>query len=121
MKKTFVLGLFCLLLVSCVTTTPASKPLYSWNNYQEEMYSYAKEENGENLKKLMKTYQNIIDKQTGSRKVIPPGICADYGYLLYKQGKKEEGLSFLNKEMVLYPESSVFVSRIIKNLENEIN
>ncbi|MCL2649412.1 MAG: DUF4810 domain-containing protein [Candidatus Azobacteroides sp.] len=114
MKKLFAFGLFCLLLTGCVSTT---KPLYSWSNYQDQTYNYIKNETPESLGKLMKTYQIMIDKQTGSRKTIPPGICADYGFLLYKQGKKEEGISFLKKEIALYPESAVFISSIIKNLE----
>ncbi len=110
-------GLFGLLLTGCVSSAP--KPLYSWENYQEKMYDYVKNGTQESLDNLLKTYQVMIDKQNGSRQTVPPGICADYGYLLYMQGKKEEGLTFLNKEMMLYPESSAFVSRIIKNLENE--
>ena len=116
MKKLFVFGLFCLLLTACVSTP---KPLYSWGNYQENMYGYVKTNTDKSLVELMNTYQVIIEKQTGERQTVPPGICADYGYLLYKQGKTEEGLSFLKKEIALYPESAVFISRIIKNLENE--
>ena len=81
------------------------------------MYDYIKNETPENLERLLQTYQLMIDKQTGFRKAVPPGIYADYGFLLYKQGKKEEGISFLEKEIALYPESSELISRIIKNLE----
>jgi hypothetical protein len=116
MKKLFALGLFCLLLAGCATTP---KPLYTWGNYQERTYAYIKNETDKNLDDLMNTYQTLIDKQKGSRKTIPPGICADYGYLLCKQGKTAEGLALLNKEMALYPESTVFISRIIKKLQNE--
>ncbi|MCL1937207.1 MAG: DUF4810 domain-containing protein [Candidatus Azobacteroides sp.] len=114
MKKIFAFTLWGLLFTACASTP---KSLYSWNNYQDQAYDYVKNGTPESLDKLMKTYQQMIDKQTGSRKVVPPGICADYGFLLYKQGKREEGISFLEKEMALYPESSVFISRIIKNLE----
>lgn len=34
-------------------------------------------------------------------------------------GKKEEGLNYLKQEMKLYPESETYISRIIKQLENE--
>jgi hypothetical protein len=115
MKKIIVAsGLLCLLLTACVSTP---KPLYSWKNYQEKTYSYMKNETDKSLEELMETYQALIDKQDGVRKTVPPGICADYGYLLYKQGKKEEGLALLNKEVALYPESAVFISRIIKNIQ----
>jgi len=115
MKKLLAFSLLlCFVFIGCV---PTAKSLYSWSNYQDQTYNYIKNETPESLEKLMKTYQVMIDKQTGSRKTVPPGIYADYGFMLYKQGKKEEGISFLKKEIALYPESAVFISRIIKNLE----
>ncbi|MDR0546360.1 MAG: DUF4810 domain-containing protein [Dysgonamonadaceae bacterium] len=114
MKKTIIAALSGLFLMSCVSTNN----LYYWGNYQERTYDYAKNGTDQSLSDLMTTYQTLMDKQTGSRKTVPPGICADYGYVLYKQGKKEEGLALLEKEIALYPESAVFVSRIIKNLKN---
>ena len=113
MKNVVLFLLFGLLLTSCMTTNT----LYSWGKYQENIYGYAKEQTDKSLSELMTVYQTLIDKQTGSRKTVPPGICADYGYLLVQQGKKEEGLALLRKEIALYPESSVFISRIINNLE----
>ena len=44
-------------------------------------------------------------------------MYAEYGYLLYKTGKKEEGIEFLKQEMELYPESEKYISRIVKQLE----
>jgi hypothetical protein len=126
MKKIIVYGFFGLLLTSCVSPT---KPLYYWGNYQERTYSYAKNETDKSLDELLNAYQLIIEKQNkpkktvnnqyGSRSTVPPGICADYGYLLYKKGKTKEGLELLEKEIVLYPESFVFISQIIKKLQNE--
>lgn len=49
--------------------------------------------------------------------MVPPGLYAEYGYLLYKTGKKDEGLSFLRQEIKLYPESERYISRIIKQIE----
>jgi hypothetical protein len=117
-SKLLVFALFALLLASCVS---APKPLYTWGKYQEQTYAYMKDATDKSLDELQSTYQSLIDKQKGSRQTIPPGICADYGYFLYKQGKKNEGLVLLKKEIALYPESTVFISRIIKKLEDETN
>lgn len=67
--------------------------------------------------KMMDQYLKLIQKQKGSRKVVPPGLYAEYGYALYMGGKKEEGLSYLKQEIKLYPESESYISRIIKQLE----
>ena len=37
--------------------------------------------------------------------------------MLLKQGKKEEGLALLKREIELYPESANFIGRIIKQFE----
>ncbi len=36
--------------------------------------------------------KQLIQKQKGSRKVVPPGLYAEYGYALYMGGKKEEAI-----------------------------
>ncbi|MDR0798328.1 MAG: DUF4810 domain-containing protein [Dysgonamonadaceae bacterium] len=115
MKKNIVLASFCLVLLASCVSTP--KPLYSWGNYQEKAYAYEKNGTEKSLDELMTAYQTLMKKQDGLRKTVPPGICADYGYLLYKQGKKDEGLALMQKEIALYPESTIFISRIIKQLQ----
>ena len=64
-----------------------------------------------------KNTKKMIEKQKGLRKTVPPGLNAEYGFLLCKLGKKEEGIKYLKAEMALYPESATYVSRIIKQLE----
>jgi hypothetical protein len=49
--------------------------------------------------------------------VVPPGVNAEYGFLLYKAGKKDEGIALLRAEIAAYPESEKFILRIIKQLE----
>ena len=86
--------------------------LYSWNNYDDTSYKYFKNSDEESTEQLIKTYQKLIEKQTGTRKTVPPGICADYGFILLQTGKIEEGKAMLEKEISLYPESKVFIDRI---------
>jgi hypothetical protein len=111
-----VLSLFFVLgLTSCGSSRDYT--LYSWSNYQSAIYSYAKTGSDKDIQNLEKTYERMMEVQRGTRETIPPGICADYGYLLIKNGKTEEGISFLKKEIALYPESATFIQRIIKKLE----
>lgn len=120
MKK-LIVGLtfvFALFVVSC---TSSQKTLYNWADYQQESYDYVKNSTDASLDDLLKTYEVMINKQTGTRQTVPPGICADYGYLLVKKGKKAEGIAMMKKEVALYPESAAFMSQIIKKLENESN
>jgi hypothetical protein len=103
-----------LALSSCVTQ---QKTLYSWYDYENATYQYSKRQTEEKQAKVLEQYRKLIAKQKDVRGVVPPGLYGEYGYLLYKTGKKEEGLSFLKQEVTLYPESEKYISRIIKQLE----
>ena len=60
------------------------------------------------------SYEKIIAEQKESRGVVPPGIYADYGYLLMENGKASEAKAMFAKEIELYPESEVFIGSIMK-------
>lgn len=113
MKKIFIFAICVVALVSCET----EKTLYSWYDSEDATYTYTKRGTEETLTKAMAQYEKVINKQKGLRKVVPPGANAEYGFLLYKAGKKEEGLTLLRAEITAYPESEKFISRIIKQLE----
>jgi hypothetical protein len=91
--------------------------LYSWYNYNATSYAYLKNADEASTQQLLETYQKIIEKQKGERASVPPGVHADYGFLLLKLNKTTEGKSMLAKEMEIYPESKVFIERILKMLE----
>jgi len=113
-KFVFMFG-FSLMVLSCAT----QKTLYNWGNYQEVSYQYMKSSNEQDLEKLLARYQYLIDNQKAGRQVAPPGMYADYGFLLVKKGRVEEGLKLMKMEVALYPESAVFVEGIIKRIENQ--
>jgi hypothetical protein len=113
MKKMFFAAICIMALASCQT----QQPLYSWYDSEDATYQYTKRLTDEKLEKAMVQYQKVITKQKGTRKIVPPGVNAEYGYLLYKAGKKEEGLELLRAEIKIYPESEIFISRIINQLE----
>ena len=113
MKKILLLALVVACGVSCTTQTP----LYNWKGYDNAVYSYTKHSSEKSVEELMDVYTKLIENSGGSRKTPPPGVCADYGYLLIQGGKIQEGKELLVKETVLYPESKLFVDRILKRLE----
>ncbi|MEA3448544.1 MAG: DUF4810 domain-containing protein [Bacteroidota bacterium] len=110
---------FCAFLVFVVvfTSCTSEKPLYTWGNYEKTSYNYLKKSDETSTQELIETYQEILETQKGTRKTVPPGICADYGYLLLQEGKTKEGKKMLMKEIALYPESKVFIDRILKMIE----
>lgn len=107
-KKVLFIGVCIFAFASCSTV----KPLYSWYNYEDITYQYSKKSTEELQVKVLEQYQKMIDKQKGARGVVPPGLYAEYGYMLYRTGKKEEGLSFLKEEIKAYPESETYIEVI---------
>ena len=114
MKK---LILFFGIIIGFFTSCSSPQNLYSWYDYEDATYQYNKKRTDELKVKMMDQYLKLIQKQKGFRKVVPPGLYAEYGYALYMGGKKEEGIDFLKQEIKLYPESEIYISRIVKQLE----
>ena len=113
MRNLLIVGFIAFLLSSCST----NENLYSWYNYDNITYEYNKKRTDNLQVKMLEEYEKIIQKQKGSRGAVPPGLYAEYGYMLYKSGKQKEGLGFMRHEIKLYPESEIYISRIIKQLE----
>lgn len=113
MKRTMFIVLAAFTLASCTTQTP----LYTWAKYETTSYNYLKNSDEKSTQELIETYKKIIEKQNGSRGVVPPGIYADYGFLLVQANRTKEGKALLLKEIALYPESKVFIDKILKTIE----
>jgi len=113
MKKAILIPLAVIILTAC----SVQKPLYTWSNYTNTSYNYLKNSDEKSTQELIKSYQTIIEKQKGSRGVVPPGIYADYGFILLQANKTAEGKAMLLQEIALYPESKVFIERILKMTE----
>lgn len=113
MRKNLILVAFIALLASCT----APKTLYSWGKYETTSYNYLKNTDEKSIQELIENYQKVIEDQKGTRGVVPPGVYADYGFLLLQEGKTKDGKDLLLKEIALYPESKIFIDRILKKLK----
>lgn len=144
MKKLGFLAVTVVLLSSCGT----AKTLYYWGGmqngttlYENLAYQSYDRQTPRSICNLVAVYENMVTKPGGMRQVPPPGICAEYGYLLlqpetaetflnnatsaqkklFKSGDYdalfyERGKEMLQKEIELYPESAKFIEPLIKKL-----
>ena len=112
MKKLFFIIISILFLSSC------SNEVYKYYDYDNLLYAYSTTDFSEKeMKRFSRKYTKIVDSPKGKRKLPPPGACAEYGYLLYLQGKTVEAKEYLIKEAVIYPESQTYIDALIKTLE----
>ncbi len=98
---------------SCTT----GKQLYNWRGYDDAVYAYTKTADEQSTETLIQIYEKLINKPGGTRNAPPPGVCADYGYILIRKGEVAKGKELLIKETMLYPESKPFIDRIINRFE----
>lgn len=92
LKLFVLLGSISLMFSGCAVTK------YHWGNYENSLYNYYKnpsevEQLGENLSKI------IADGEANGE--VPPGVYAEYGYVLHILGKSSEAVIFFEKEKKL--------------------
>lgn len=141
MKRIIVIIAACMILTSCGTTT-----LYYWGGttndttvYEQLAYKTYDKQTPESICKLVVAYEDMVKHPTGTRQMPPPGICAEYGYLLlqpetaetfaksatrmqkksfegsdYNMIFRQRGEEMMKKEIELYPESAKFITPLIK-------
>jgi hypothetical protein len=97
------------LLAGCASTR--EKTFY-WGEYSSTLYDWKKSPDEKTLEAHKKGLLLIMAESGKKNKKVPPGVYAEYGYLLLKEGNEVEGMELLDKETGLYPESVVFIRRI---------
>ena len=134
------------MLSSCGVSNPS---LYNWggswrNNLRYDLLAYKdyKSQTPEAICDLICVYEEMVSSPSGVRQVPPPGICAEYGYLLllpdtasifeekasaeqkrcfdgteYAVMFTAKGKQLLQKEMELYPESRKFIEPLMRKLD----
>lgn len=144
MRRAIIPVLLLLLMASCGT-----QRLYYWGStgdgttrYEQLAYQQYDKQTPEAICELVCLYEEMVTNPGGLRKMPPPGICAEYGYLLLqpttaeyfamhatKRQRKmfkssnfealfpERGEEMLAKEMELYPESAKFIAPLLKRVK----
>jgi hypothetical protein len=109
MKVSRTLMVFGLIVAFAGCATP--KPKYDWGQYDPSLYAYYK--NPSRVTELSESLESIIETANSKGAMVPPGIYAEYGYLQLEQGKSQEAMQFFKLEEAHWPESRVFMDRMI--------
>ena len=85
---------------------------YDWGTYNPSLYSYYKDPT--KAAELMVSLQAIINGANTGKGAVPPGVYAEYGYLRLQQGKSQDAIISFQAEEQRWPESKVFMDRMIQ-------
>jgi hypothetical protein len=107
--RTLTLTPFIVLMAAgCVT----KHERYNWGDYDPSLYGYYKDP--AKLGELSASLAAVIDAAGTHQAAVPPGIYAEYGYLQLQQGKNLAAVELFKQEESHWPESKVFMDRMIK-------
>lgn len=107
------------ILFICALSVSACLPAkqFYWGSYEESLYSRQQHTGaGGETDAATMLLATINEAQTNNAKV-GPGIHADYGYLLFKQGRTDEAITELQKESALYPESKSLMDTMASRIQ----
>ena len=115
MKKIYTGALFVVvLLTGCATPT-----MYSWGHYEDLIYVSYEAPDKMPPEKQIEVLEADYQKARSKNKPVPPGFHAHLGYLYYQIGKVAEARSEFATEEANYPESKVFMDRLMSSLDKE--
>jgi hypothetical protein len=95
-------------LAGCVT----NHQRYDWGSYDPSLYAYYKDPTKEAA--LVESLAAIISTADSDHALVPPGIYAEYGYLQLQEGKNPAAVELFKQEEAHWPESKIFMDRMIK-------
>lgn len=98
------------LLPGCATPS-----LYSWGDYDESLEQRYEKENLAQAEQVLR--EQMMGYDAGKR--VPPGVCADYGFLLYRRGDLAGAVLFFEKEMNAFPESAFLMNKLIDRIKKK--
>ncbi len=107
MKALKLLSVLTLLIVGgCSTVTP-------WGNYEHNLFKYY--ESPETTTQFKQETESHLKECERSNIKPAPGLYAEVGTLCLKQANYECAIEFYQKEKLNWPESEVFMDKLIRS------
>ncbi len=115
MPRLFKLAIFFACVVSISACAPAKQ--FYWGSYEDSLYSRQQHAGAEGEAEAATMVLATINEAKANNEKVGPGIHADYGYLLLKQGRTDEALAELQKEAALYQESKPLMETMVSRIQ----
>lgn len=105
------------LLAWFAITACAPVSLYDWGDYEDSLYlRYTDQDFGQAESHL---HDSLASVNHPSR--VPPGVYADYGFLLYRRGDYTGALEYFEREKKAFPESSALMTKLSERVRSKMS
>ena len=110
---------FLVLIVATMLAGCAGKPLlYQWGSYEEQVYAMYSDTGRVPIEEQLQDLESDYQKARAADKPVPPGYHAHVGYLYFQMGKVDQALQSFETEKTLFPESAVYMDRLIARIKH---
>jgi hypothetical protein len=108
--------LFLSSVVAALVTGCQSPDIFYWGHYENLVYiAYSKPDKA-TPELQARVMEEDMHKAVSANKLLPPGFHAHLGNLYYQMGKSDLALQQFQMEKMQFPESAVFMDRLIANV-----
>jgi hypothetical protein len=104
-----------LTIIGGLTGCARTKPLYDWGKYEDSLYLRYMDKD---FSKAESYVSESLSTTTQPNKV-PPGVYADYAFLLFRRGNYAGAIEYFEKEKKSFPESSVLMTKLIEKVNQK--
>ena len=116
MKGTWLQRFLVLLAAAVLFMGCRSPDVYYWGRYEDLVYTtYAKPDKAP-PEMQVQTMEEDLHRAVSANKPVPPGFHAQLGYLYSQTGKLDLAQREFETEKQQFPESAVFMDRLLANL-----
>ncbi len=113
-KIFLVLGSSLLILAGCANQ---QQSLYQWGSYEDQVYAMYSEPGKVSAEEQITRLGLDAEKARATNRSVPPGYHAHLGFLYFQTGKPDAAVQSLEHEKALFPESTVYMNRLIARIK----
>jgi hypothetical protein len=114
LKLPLILLAAALLFAGC-----RSPDIYYWGNYEKVVYGIYAHPDKFLPEVQVQKMEEDMHKAVSANKPLPPGFHAHLGYAYFQLGKFDLAHQEFENEKKQFPESAVFMDRLLGNLEKK--
>jgi hypothetical protein len=117
MKSNLIKILASLVFVLFCFGCSAKNQMYYWGDYSDSLYHTKKDPCVETIAEHKEVLENIVSESKNRNQRIPPGVCAELGYLYAAKNNTKKAMELFQMEKQTYPESTILMDRLIMQAE----